>query len=335
MKKHALMVILLGAIALLVAVLASPGRAAAQPQPTMVIVPSSGPCDATVEVRGSGFPPASGVPPFRALPETLRLYLVQPGTADVNMEILNPAFVDQDGTFSAWAPLWKRGCEAAALDSQAEQPSGSLFIVASSTFEESGVGPGERIPNIIAVAQYAYTTTTPHVPTETLQISPASGPCDGTVEVAGSGFDPGTEVRLKLARPGSDDTLGTLASATADGAGEFVVQFALGDLGCRAAQMNMIVGDPTQPQLGIAAYAAAYPTPGPGGIPPALAGVLYRYTTTEVSGSVSPRALPATGSGPGDPSVPLAWLWVTAVLAGVGLILVVASLYRGRLRVRR
>jgi hypothetical protein len=138
------------------------------------------------------------------------------------------------------------------------------------------------------------------------------------------------DVQLKLARPGSDDTLGTLASAVAGADGEFVVGFALGELGCRAAQMNMIVGDPTRPQLGIAAYAAAYPTPAPGGIPPALAGDLYTYTTTEVSGSVSARALPATGSGPGDPSVPLAWLSVTAVLAGVGLILVVASLYGRR-----
>ena len=81
MKKHALMVILLGAIAFLMAALAPPRGAAGQPQPTMVISPSSGPCDAAIQVSGSGFPVPSA--PFH---DEVWLYLVQPGTADVNAD---------------------------------------------------------------------------------------------------------------------------------------------------------------------------------------------------------------------------------------------------------
>ena len=40
--------------------LASPGRAAAQQEPTLVLTPPSGPCDALVEVKGSGFEPQKG-----------------------------------------------------------------------------------------------------------------------------------------------------------------------------------------------------------------------------------------------------------------------------------
>jgi hypothetical protein len=255
--------------------------------------------------------------------ESLGLYLVQPGTADVNMGILNAASVGRDGTFSQAAPLWEHGCEAATLDSQTERPTGSLLIAARSG--EAPVGPGERIADIIAVARYTYTTATPHVPTETLRISPTGGPCNGTVETRGSGFEPGLEVLLKLGRPGSDDTLGTVASATADGAGGFVVQFNLGDVGCQAAQLNITAGDPAQPHIRIGAFRAVYATP-PQGIPPVLAGVAYTYTTTAVS--PAPRAVPSSGNGPEERSTFPVWLTFGAGLAAAGLALMIASLYR-------
>jgi hypothetical protein len=261
--------------------------------------------------------------------DSLGLYLLQPGTVDVNMGILNAASVGRDGTFSQAAPLWERGCEAAALDSQADQPTGNLVIVARSG--QGPVGPDQRISDIIATAQYVYATTTAHIPTETLAILPASGPCDGAVEVRGSGFEPGIQVLLKLGRPGSDDTLGTLASATAEGTGAFVVEFTLGDLGCRAAQLNMTFGDPGQPRIGIGVFRAAYPTP-PQGIPPVLASVSYTYTTTTVS--LAPRALPLTGNGPDErPTLPV-WLPLAVAVAGVGFVLAGGILYRSR-RLRR
>jgi hypothetical protein len=320
--------VLLGmAAALVVAAggaLAAAGGAAAQPQPTMVLSPSSGPCDAAIQVSGSGFPVPGG--PM----ESLGLYLVQPGTADLNMGILNAAFVERDGTFSQWVGLQHGGCDAAALDNQSDQPTGNFFVAARSG--EAPVAPGERIPDIIAVARYTYATTAPHVSTEALTISPSSGPCDGAVEVRGSGFEPGTDVLLKLGRPGSDDTLGTLASATADSAGGFVVQFTLGDLGCRAAELDMTFGDPARPQLGIGAYPATYPTPAPQGIPPVLAVVAYSYTSAGLPVTPSPRQLPVTGTGPVDRLISPAWPACIGVLAALGLAAVVASLCARRMR---
>jgi len=298
------------------------------PQPTMVLSPSSGPCDALLEVAGGGFPASTG----------LVLYLVQPGSGDVNASALNGAEAGPDGTFSQWVGLQHGGCDAAALDSQAERPAGHLLIAAVSG-RGAAVGPGARIDGIIAVAQYTYTTTAPHVSTETLNILPAGGPCDGTVEVTGRGFEPGTEVVLKLAGPG-DVTLGTLTSALPDADGRFVAHLALGEEGCRAAQGDVIAGNPARPQLTIWAERAVapstpvplpgYPTPMPVRIDTFLAGVTYAYTTTEVGGRTPPQALPATGSGPEQGSTRLTWLLWVGGLAGAGLVLVAGLLYGSR-----
>jgi hypothetical protein len=319
MKKDAVIAVLAGVFGLLMTALAPPGGAAAQPQPTLTLWPSGGPCDAAIQVTGSGFPvPASPL-------ESLGLYLLRPGTVDLNMGILNAASVQADGSFSQGAPLWEHGCEAATLDSQAALPTGNLVIAVRSG--QGPVAPGERIPSIIAVAQYAYTTITPRVPTEALTMSPSSGPCDGAVQVTGSGFEPGLEVLLKLGRPGSDDTLGTLGSAVVDPNGHFAVAFALGELGCQAAQLNMTVGNPQRPQIGIGAFRATYPIP-PQGIPPVLASVSYVYTTANVS--PAPRALPSTGSGPGERSASSRWPLLAASFAAAGLVLLAGWLYRGR-----
>ena len=314
----------------------APPAAEAQPQPTIVLSPSSGPCDAVVEVAGGGFPTSA----------ELVLYLVQPGGADVSAGALNAARVDRDGTFGQWVGLQHGGCDAAALDSQSEQPAGYLTIAAA----EGGpaVQPGERVPDIMAVAQYAYTTKVAHVSTEALTISPASGPCDGTVEVAGTGFEPGAEVLLKFAGPGFDDSLGTLGSAVPDAAGRFVAQFTLGNPGCRAAQADILTRDQARAQPQITIWAeravppptpvplAGYPTPEPVVISTFLARADYAYTTTEVAGDVLPRALPATGSGPEGRSTPPAWLAFAGGFAGTALILVLGFLCRSRrLHVRR
>jgi len=283
--------------------LAPAGPAAAQPQPTMVLSPASGPCDATVEVRGSGFPLPSG--PM----ESLGLYLLQPGTADLNMGVLNPASVQRDGTFSEWAPLWKRGCEAAALDGKAEQPTGNLFIAARSG--ETPVGPGERIPNIIAVARYAYTTTTPHVPTESLSVSPQSGPCDAMVDVRGEGFEPGTEIPLDLAKPNTDDVMGRLAVATADSDGKFSARVSLGDVGCEAAALYDRFASPGSPRE-IEIYAGSQPD-----VLFVAARASYAYTTIAPGRAEVPQSLPNTGQGATSPGRDIRPLAVVALLSGV------------------
>ncbi len=46
----------------------------------------------------------------------------------------------------------------------------------------------------------------------TLTITPASGPCDATVTVSGTGFPADTEVFLELGRPHSGGTMGEIAA---------------------------------------------------------------------------------------------------------------------------
>jgi len=322
MMKHSLMVILLGAIALLVAALAPSGGAAAQPQPTLVVSPSSGPCDAPVQVRGAGLEhlhvPEPGPGPA--------LYLLQPGTADVNVEILNGVAIYDDGTFTGSAPLWKHGCEAAILDSQAEHPSGYLFFALSGGGPT--VQPGERIPNILAVAQYAYTTTT-RQRQPTMTITPSSGPCDGTVQITGRDFPASTAIHLDVGGGGGESTLGKLVSLTTDATGGFAVSVSLGTLGCEGGQWVEGLGAGPKQFVILANREEPVIVPGQAG----MAGAFYTYTTTVPR---VPQALPSTGSGPEERSTPRVWLPWLAGLAGMGLLLVTGWLYRSRkLRSRR
>ena len=318
MTKRALTVILLATVAAVVTALATPGPAVAQPQPTLTLNPPSGPCDATLEVRGSGFPPA------RETHETLRLYLLQPGAADVSMEVLNPASVARDGTFSQWAPLYNRGCEAATLDSQAERPTRKLFIAVSSTSEQRGVRPGERVPNVIAVAQYFYTTTAPS-PQPAMVLSPSSGPCDATLEVTGHDFPPNTAIQLAVGDPHGEGTVGKLTSLATEPGGRFDTTVTLGALGCRAASVADQLGAQSGQVLWI--FADWEPPRSPN----ILTRTTYTYTTTRVS--TTPEVLPSTGNGPGEGSAPAAWFWLAGGLASVGIALVARSVCRsGRLR---
>jgi len=317
MKRHALMVILLGAFALLVAALAPPGGTAGQPQPTMVLSPSSGPCDATVEVTGAGFPASS-------LTESLGLYLLRPGTTDVNVGILNAAVVGQDGRFDEWVPLREHGCEEAALDARAQPPAGDLLIAARSG--QTAVPPGDRIPNIIAVAQYTYTTTTPQ-PQPTMALSPASGPCDGTVEVTGRDFSASTAIHLDVGGGGGESTLGKLASLVTDSGGEFALDVSLGALGCEGAQWIEGLGPGPKEFMIFAEREEPVMLPGQQGVPGFLTSTAYTYTTTV---STAPQALPSTGSGPEQRSTRPMWLLWVAGLAGVGLVLVAGLLYGSR-----
>ena len=325
MKKHALMVILLGAIALLVAALAPPGGAAAQPQPTMVLSPASGPCDAPVQIRGAGLEhlqvPEPGPGPA--------LYLLRPGTADVNVEILNGVDIYADGTFTGSVPLWKHGCEAAALDSQAGHPFGYLSIALSGGGPT--VQPGERISNIIAVAQYPYTTTTPQ-PQPTMVLSPSSGPCDATVEITGRDFPASTAIHLDVAGGGGEATLGRLASLTTDPSGGFALGVSLGTLGCEGAQWIEGLGEGPKEFMIFAEREDPVILPGQQGLPGFLTSAAYTYTTT--TPSPRPLVLPSTGSGPEGRATPALWFPLAGALAGIGLLLAVGSLYRSR-RLRR
>jgi hypothetical protein len=121
MKRHALMVILLGAIALVAPALAPPGGAAAQSEPTMVVSPSSGPCDGTVELRGSGYPADADI----------RVSLGRPHS-EGDFAVLASALTGATGDFHVAVDLGSLGCEAAALDERLSGPGVRkyLFILA-------------------------------------------------------------------------------------------------------------------------------------------------------------------------------------------------------------
>lgn len=71
-----------------------------------------------------------------------------------------------------------------------------------------------------------------------MTISPPAGPCDATVEIELAGFEPNKVVRLDIARPSSDDILGSLPAATTNSAGAFSGARSLGQSGCAAAALS-------------------------------------------------------------------------------------------------
>jgi hypothetical protein len=291
MKKHTLTVIVLGGIALVVAALAPPGVAAAQPQPTIVLSPSSGACDGMVKVMGSGFLGQPG----------LRFYLVQPGTADISADFLNSTYVNGDGTFTQFVWLDKRSCDAAALDSRSEQPTGHLTFAFTAAFTagEPTLQPGDRIPNIMAVAHYAYTITTTLQPQPTLIITPASGPCDGTVEVKGSGFRDQPSLRLYVVKPGTADiSMGLLNSGVLIRNASFSQVVGLYHGGCEAAGLDSQAEQPTG-NLSIAGSFTFGPDTEPGErIPNIVAVARYAYTTSVAQ--PQPTMVLSPSSGPCD-----------------------------------
>jgi hypothetical protein len=242
----------------------------------------------------------------------------------VNVDFLNGVDIFDDGTFRGSVPLWKHGCEVAALDRQAGQPSGHLSFALSAGGPV--VQPGERIPNIIAVAQYAYTTAA-RQPQPAMTITPTSGPCDATVEIAGRDFPASTAIHLDVAGGGGEATLGRLASLTTDPAGGFAASVSLGPLGCEAASAVERLGAGPDELWIFADREVPVVLPGQQGIPPILTRTAYAYTTTAPR---APRALPSTGSGPEGRSTRPVWLPLAGGSAGVALILVLGFLYRTR-----
>jgi hypothetical protein len=158
--------VLLGiAIALLVAAFGSFGGAAAQPKAavTMTIYPSSGPCDATVEVTGTGFVPGNEIPLDLA-----------GAHSDVSVGRLAVAIAGPDGEFSVRVTFGALGCEVAARDTQVGHPGEpkDLGIFA-------GYDPARE--SILTRAVYRYTTTAPSI----ARALPATG--DGSAASGRSG----------------------------------------------------------------------------------------------------------------------------------------------------
>jgi hypothetical protein len=294
MKKHALMVILLGAIALGAAgALASPpGRAAAQPQPTLSLEPPSGPCDATVEVRGQDFPPNTAIE-------------LGVGGTDGQLIVghLGSVLSDAQGRLSLSALLGFLGCGMAGVTK--DQTGGDQLWVLGYVLDR---GPsGSPTPRILARGRYTFTTTQSTLPVAILTLSASSGPCDATVEATGRLFEPGSDVTLQVARPDSEGFMGTLGQVRADANGGFVTTFTLGTLGCEAAALHAAPGEPNELQLCGTAYQASRCA-------------TYASTTTVPAEGPSPSALPQAGQGGTSPRTDIRPLGVVAALLGVFLL---------------
>jgi hypothetical protein len=237
----------------------------------LVLTPNSGPCDATIQVSGSGYGASVEVNVGIARPHSEGSYAM-----------LATPTTDMNGEFAIWVQLGEAGCEVAARDADfddvgAEDP----FLV---IFGSAG---GSK------VAFYEYTTT---VATQDLafSVSPTSGPCDATISAAGSGFPARSEIEISLNRPHSNGSIVDLMSAVTDSSGAFSVLVTLGEFGCVVARLDDEFDDPGEPkELGIAAS-----TNPPGG---GIRVVRYGYTTTSLAGEVEATST-ASAIGTAQPS---------------------------------
>jgi hypothetical protein len=140
MKKRALIVVVAGVLGLLMTALAPLGGAAAQPQPTLTITPSSGPCDGTVEAEASGFRAGEEVPLDVGRPQS-----------DGVIGRLVTATADSNGRFAVRLVLGDAGCDAAALQDQLGPPGSARQI-------EIYAGFRQDVLFVAARARYGYTT---------------------------------------------------------------------------------------------------------------------------------------------------------------------------------
>jgi hypothetical protein len=121
-------------------------------------------------------------------------------------------------------------------------------------------------------------------------ITPPSGPCDATVEISGTGFEPGSQVPLDLGAPHSDVSMGRLGVADVTPDGRFSVEVSFGPLGCEAAATDMELDDPGEPR-DLVIFAGAEPER-----MFAITRGSYEYTSETVQGPPVDR-LPSTGYG--------------------------------------
>lgn len=270
-------------------------RARAQPEPTLEIVPPSGPCDATLEVTGQEFPPNTAIE------------LGVGGIGGQSIEgRLASVFSDANGHLSFNALLGFLGCGMASVTR--ERTGGDQLWLLGYAIEP---GPsGRPTARILARAPYTFTTTQSTLPEAILTLSPSSGPCDATVDATGAFFEPGSNVMLQVARPHSEGFLGTVGQVSVDANGRFVTTFTFGTVGCQAAALDARAnasGEPNELRVcGVAYQASRCAT--------------YAYSTTVGAAEGTPTALPRAGGGGTSSRSDVRPLAVFAALFGVALL---------------
>jgi hypothetical protein len=280
------------AVAMVAALAPPPGRAAAQPQPTLVLSPSSGPCDATLQVTAQDFPANAAI---------------ELGVGGTDGQLiaghLGSVLSDADGRLSLSTLLGFLGCGMAGVTK--ERTGGDQLWLLGYVLEAGPYGPTARI---LARARYTFTTTESTLPIAVLTLSPSGGPCDATVEATGALFEPGSDVALQVARPDSEGFMGTLGRVRADANGGFTTTLTLGTLACEAAALHAAAGQPKQLQVCGAAYQASRCA-------------TYAPTTTVPAGVAPASALPSAGHGGTSPRMDIRPPAMVAGLLGVLLLL--------------
>lgn len=156
-----------------------------------------------------------------------------------------------------------------------------------------------------AIIILALASTPPRAAAEaTLTLDPPAGPCNGTTTATGTGFAPNSPVELSLGTTAGDANEGTLAVATVDASGSFVVQFSFGTLGCDLLARTLRAFEPD--------HFTIYANYNPDDLS-VFARVDYGLTTID---------LPAAGSAPSTADATWPLLPTALALAGAGLVAV-------------
>jgi hypothetical protein len=116
----------------------------AEPAPMLTVSPSTGECDATVELTGRHFPPGGDV----------TLYIARPHSEGAIATLGTPA-ASSSGDFTTRVSLGPAGCEAAAVDARLNAPGEPSEISIYADIAGTPFPPG------LTYTRYTYTTTLP------------------------------------------------------------------------------------------------------------------------------------------------------------------------------
>jgi hypothetical protein len=307
----------------------------AQDGPALVLTPDSGPCDATIQATGSGFPPDSAI-----------TFSLNRPHSEGYFASIGSTVSDAAGEFSAAVTLGEVGCTVASRDDGFDDPGEAKELGLTAHVDPvAGVFSSARYTYttiasvdsaLTATAEAPTTASGTQTPTPQLTIAPPSGPCDATIQASGKGYAAGARISISILRPDSEGPFGTLAVTVASAAGDFAVDVPLGAMTCEVAERDLELVSAGEPQdVAIAARGS------PAGSGSSV--VLYEYTTTRfgqmggASTTQDPAPSPAAstpttpvdaeiGGGDGDDSFPWVWVGVGAaivVLLGAGTLMLI------------
>lgn len=150
--------IILAGLTLTTCVLWHGVAANAQTTPSLTISPTSGPCDATVEITLGGFAPN----------EKIRLDVARPSSGDV-VGPFDVVSADSSGSFSGQRSLGAAGCQAAANDDALQRSDGRKTIFIFAGYDANAISVKARTEYLYTTTSVSTTTALPTTPAATEQ----------------------------------------------------------------------------------------------------------------------------------------------------------------------